>query len=427
MSAFRSLFTGSSGLQAHGDALGIVGDNIANVSTTGFKASRAGFADLLGGYAANGQRVGQGVQMAGPEALFGQGGLMQTGRGLDLSLEGNGFFIVNGNHRGAEGSYYTRDGRFGFDDEGFLVNTGGLRLQGYSIDPQTGVASSALSDLQLNPNSPPRATETVDMAVNLDASAPVLAPFDPTDPSGTSNFSTSVTVYDSLGRPHRADAYYRHQGGGTWEWHVMVDGAEVTAGTPGTPSEIASGTLSFDTDGALTNETTTSSSADFVGATAGQVITFDFGTSIAEGGTGLAGTTQFGSPSNVISLAQDGFAAGSLTDVRVGQDGVVSAIYSNGQQRALAQIGVASFAAESGLVRAGGQLFSASPASGEARVGTAASGGRGSIAAGFLEGSNVDIGNELVTMIAYQRAFQANARTVSTADEMLAEIANLKR
>jgi flagellar hook protein FlgE len=407
MAIWSSLLTGSSGLSAYGDAIGIVGDNIANVSTTGYRGSRAGFRDLLGGFGANGQRLGAGVQMSGAEVLYGQGSLLGTGRSLDMAINGNGFYVVEGQNRGIQGTYYTRDGRFGFDNEGYVVNSGGLRLQGYGIDPQTGALASGISDLHLDEQSAPAATTMVDMFANLDASAtsPAL-PWDPTDPTNTSNYSSSVTVYDSLGQAHRVDVYFRNNGNGSWEWHAMVDGAELTGGAPGVPTEIAGGTLDFDQNGALINESNNGGTADFLNAQPGQVIDFDFGDSISEGGTGLTGSTQFAAASNVTSVSQDGFEAGTLVDLSIADDGTITALYSNGDSRAVARVALAEFASESGLVRAGNQLFSESNDSGEPLVGAAATGGRGSISAGFLEGSNVDLGGELVTMIAYQRAFR---------------------
>jgi len=207
----------------------------------------------------------------------------------------------------------------------------------------------------------------------------------------------------------------------------MADGGELNGGTPGVATEIASGNLSFNTDGALDTEAVATSNADFLGATPGQAIAFDFGDAIADGGTGLAGTTQFAGPSTVNAAVQDGFGFGSLVDVAVNENGTIEGMFSNGQRRPVARVALATFASEDGLQRAGGQLFRESVASGQALVDAAATGARGSISGGSLEASNVDLTNELVTLIAYQRAFQANVKTVNTADEMLQEVANLKR
>src|SRR5215475_5640278 len=189
MSISTTLFTGASGLEAHSDAISVVGDNIANASTVGFKSSRASFEDALGGAAANGQRLGGGVRMGGPETLFGQGTLQSTGNNLDFAIRGNGFFAVSGDHNGMSSTYYTRDGRFQLDNTGTVVNSDGLKLQGYTIDP-TGKMST-----------PP-------------------AVFDPTSAAtatSTSNYQTSMTAYDSLGNAHRVDLYFRNNGGGQWD------------------------------------------------------------------------------------------------------------------------------------------------------------------------------------------------------------------
>jgi flagellar hook protein FlgE len=427
MSILTSLFTGASGLAAHGDAIGVVGDNIANASTVGFRSSRASFEDVLGGSARSTQRLGVGVRMTGPETQWNAGSLQQTGNSLDLAIRGGGFFAVSGNHQGVTNTYYTRDGRFHKDDQNYLVNGGGLRLQGYTIDP-TGQLSSAPGDLQLGgTSSQPNPTTGVTVAVNLDASETVPPTWNDATPAQTSNFSTSTTVFDSLGEAHRADMYFRKSGTGAWEWYAMVDSGDL-GGTPGTPTRIANGTLGFTADGRLDTETTASSSASFANATPNQVINFDFGDSLTtDSGTGLSGSTQFAKASDVGGIDQDGYGAGTLTDVAISEDGTITGQFSNGQSRDIARVALAHFASDDGLRRTGAQLFEATSASGEASLGAAATGGTGWIAAQAIEGSNVDLGQELVTLIAYQRAFQANARTVSTADEMLSEISNLKR
>ncbi len=429
MSILTSLYTGASGMTAHGDAMSIVGDNISNSSTVGFRGSRASFEDVLGGRMSNGQRLGAGVRMNGPETMFGQGAIQNTGNSLDLAIGGRGFFAVRGAHQGQEGTYLTRDGRFHLDNSGTVVNPAGLRLQGYTVDG-TGKMGSSTGDLVLaGQESPPKPTERVDLTLNLDAGETTpTAPWDPANPAATSSFATSATVYDSLGTPHRVDMYMRAAGGGSWEYHAMVDGGEITGGTAGTPMEIASGTLTFNSDGALDTETGTSPGASFTGASAAQPLTFDFGDSLTtDGGTGLGGTTGFAGPTTVTGIEQDGWASGTLLDVSVADDGVITGRFSNGQTRPVAQVALGMVASDAGLERVGNQLFAATRDSGEMTLAAAATGGRGSVAGGALESSNVDLGNELVTLIAYQRAFQSSARIVSTADEMLAEVANLKR
>ena len=428
MSVWTSLYTGASGLTAHSQAINVVGDNIANVSTVGYKSASANFNDVLGQRTLRGQALGAGVEMGGVNQSFGQGSFMSTGGSLDFSIQGEGFFALSGALDGVQGDYYTRDGRFTLDNEGFLVNQHGLRVQGYDLDP-AGAVQGAPADISLGQTVEPVPTTSIGLEINLDVNDIDLAtPFNPADPDGTSDYSTSIDVFDSLGNSHAVQIFFSNNGGGAWEWHAMVDGGDLTGGTAGTLTEIADGTLGFTTDGLLDTETINSSSASFVGATSPQAFDFDFGDAITtDGGTGLGGTTQYGSPTTVNQLTQDGAAAGELVDVLTADDGTISGVYSNGQTQPLAKVAMAKFQAPSGLFRANDQLWTATQDSGQALIGEPGTGGRGAITQGALEGSNVDLGKELVTLIAYQRAFQANSRTITTADEMLAEINNLKR
>lgn len=427
MSVWTSLYTGSSGLNAHSKALNVVGDNIANVSTVGYKSSSARFNDVLGKRTLGGQSLGAGVEMGNVVQQFGQGTFVHSGGSLDFAISGDGFFAMQGELDGVQGEYYTRDGRFTTDNEGFMVNQHGLRVQGYDLDPN-GEVVGATGDISLGQTVPPTPTNEVNFQLNLDAGEIPTGPFDPLDPGNTSNFSTSVTVYDSLGDSHRVDLYFENTGAGTWDWHAMVDGGELTGGTEGVATEIADGSLGFTTDGALDTEVLNASSADFVGATGSQVVNFEFGDAITtDGGTGLTGSTQYASSSTVEALDQDGMGPGELIDVMTAEDGTVTGVYTNGQTQPLARVAIAMFQAPGSLFRASDQLWSATRESGQVVMGEAGTGGRGAVSQGSLEGSNVDLGAELVTLIAYQRAFQANARTISTADEMLSEIANLKR
>ncbi|HUJ57869.1 MAG TPA: flagellar hook protein FlgE [Kofleriaceae bacterium] len=431
MSISNSMYIGISGLEANGDAISVVGDNISNASTIGFKSERASFSDLLGGQL-GAQRLGGGVMMSGTQTMWTQGAITTTGNPLDLAINGGGLFEVAGSANGQTGTFFTRDGQFQLDQNGYIVNQAGMRLQGYTID-SSGATSTTIGDLPVGARqSPPAATTTATMTANLDSNAPVPPAWDPANPSGTSSYNTSETVYDSLGNAHTVQMYFRNAGGGQWEWHAMVDGGDLTGGTKGTPTEIASGTLTFNSSGALQAQTTTASSASFVNATPNQAIAFEFGDDIASGGTGLAGTTQFsgnaaGTDSAVTGVDIDGHASGNLTSVQVGADGTVTGIFDNGDKRAIAQVAIASFANEDGLVRAGNGLMTESQDSGQAIVGAPGSGARGSITAGALEASNVDIGTELVTLINYQRAFEANSKTITTADQMLQDVNNLKQ
>jgi flagellar hook protein FlgE len=426
MTITNSLYIGISGLQAHGEAISVVGDNIANASTIGYKHDRASFSDVLGGEL-NSQRMGGGVRLGGTQTLWDQGSITQTGNPLDLAISGGGLFTVKGSHGGQTGQYYTRDGRFQIDSQGFVTNQEGLRLQGFTIN-SAGTRALAAGDLPLGASqSPPVPTANASMKLNLDANAVVPPPFDPANPNTTSNYATSETVFDSLGAAHHVEVYFRAQGAGAWEFHSMVDGGDLTGGTPGTLTEIASGTLAFDTTGALTTQAVTASSANFINATPAQAIAFKFGDDIASGGTGRAGSTQVAAPSSVSGLDIDGRASGKLTSLLVSDDGKIRGVFDNGDRFEIAQVALADFANEEGLSRVGAGLVVETNTSGKPLIDAPGTGSRGSISSGALESSNVDLSNELVTLIAYQRAFQANAKTVTTADEMLTDVNNLKR
>jgi flagellar hook protein FlgE len=426
MSITNSLYIGISGLQAHGDAISVVGDNIANASTIGYKRNRAAFADMLGGEL-NAQRVGGGVRMSATQTMWDQGAVTQTGDPFDLAIRGGGMFMVKGDHGGQTAQYYTRDGRFHLDDQGFVTNQAGLRLQGFAIDGQ-GTRALNATDLPLGARqSPPVPTANASMTLNLDANAPVQPPWDPANPNTTSNYATSETVYDSLGAAHHVEVYFRSQGAGAWEFHAMVDGGDLTGGAPGTLTEIASGNLTFNSAGALTSQAVAASSASFVNATAGQAIAFKFGDDIASGGTGLAGSTQFAAASSVNGLDIDGHSAGKLTSILISDDGKIRGVFDNGDKIELAQVALADFANADGLSRVGDGLVTETATSGKPLIDVPGTGARGSISSGALESSNVDLSTELVTLIAYQRAFEANAKTVTTADEMMTDVNNLKR
>lgn len=415
MSITNSLYIGISGLMAHGDAISVVGDNIANTSTVGFKRARASFSDLLGGEL-GAQRLGGGVRLAGTQTMYDQGAIMQTGNPLDVAISGGGMFVVRGNHAGQTGQFYTRDGRFQLDNEGFMVDARGLRLQGFAIT--NGARATSINDLQLGARqSPPVPTTSAALALNLDASSVAIpGGFDPANAAATTSYATSVRVVDSLGNSHEVALSFTKTATGAWEWHATVDGGELQGGTPGTPTEIANGTLAFAPDGSLASQTTAASSASFVGATPNQAIAFDF-----------AAATQYAAASSVGSADVDGHGSGSLTDLVIDPDGTIQGVFDNGDRIDLAQLALADFANLEGLERAGDGLVTESTASGAALIDIPGTGARGSFVSGALEGSNVDLGTELVTLIAYQRAFQANAKTVTTADEMMADVTNLKR
>ena len=254
--------------------------------------------------------------------------------------------------------------------------------------------------------------------------------FDPSDTDNTANFATTVTVYDSLGNGHSIILAFRKATetatGNTWDWYAVTKAEDSTSGIQETQ---AYGTLSFNTSGALTSEVTTASAFNFTGGpTQGQSIIFDFGTSLAEaGGDGLDGTTQFGAGSGVYALSQDGFPPGSLQGVTTSDGGLLIGTFTNGKRRTLGQVALANFPSIEGLDNKGNMIFAESAASGAVVIGRAGSEGLGTLRSNTLELSNVDIAGEFVRMITAQRGFQANSKVITTSDEVLMELVNLKR
>jgi flagellar hook protein FlgE len=427
MSILNAMYSGVSGLTAEGDALGVIGDNVSNTSTIGFKESRAVFENVLGGAIGDPNAQGAGVRMDKAQQIFAQGTLETTGNATDLALSGDGFLVVAGSVDGTTGNFYTRDGQTTLNKDGTLVNEDGLDVQGYASNGD-GTFSSTLGNITVPTSAlSPKATSAINVTANLDATQTTpAAAWDPTNPAATSNFSTSMKVYDSLGNAHSVDVYFRDEGGGTWSTHAIAQGSEVSGGTAGTNDEIATGTVTFNSSGALQSVAMPPAAVTFNGAGA-QSIAFNFGSPIASGGTGLGGTTQFGSASNVSAQSQDGYASGDLTGVSIDGNGVVNGNYSNGQTIAVAQLAVAKFQSNDGLGKAGHNLWTATNDSGVAAIGAAGTGGRAAVVSGSLEQSNVDIAGQFVDLIAHQRSFQANSKTITTADQMLQDVISMKQ
>jgi flagellar hook protein FlgE len=432
MSLISSLYTGATGLEANSTDLSVIGDNIANANTIGFKQSRAAFQDamsqqMIGAGSALSQ-LGLGTQLEAVQKIITQGALSNTGLATDLAIDGNGFFVVSGAHNGTDGQFYTRAGQFTIDNTGTLVNLEGLHVQGYTANT-AGVVGTTPGDLNFSDSAwPAVATTTVGLKGNLSATTAVpVLPFDPLNPSTTSQASSSVTVYDSLGTAHQADIYFVKTAAGAWDWHAMTDGGGLTAGTAGTPTEVANGTMTFDTSGKLSVMTTTATNFNPLNAVNPQPLTFNFGDPTGTAGTGLLGITQFANGSGMTQTSQDGFAAGSLTHIAIDKDGSVNGTFTNGQARVLGQVATALVKAPDQMDRVGGNLFAVTASSGQATLGAAGSVGRGTILAGALEQSNVDLANEFVRMIAAQRAYQANGKTITTADSLLQELMQIKR
>jgi len=424
------MYTGVSGLRAEGEALGVVGDNIANVNTVGYKRQRAIFQDVLGHSILAGTASampGSGVRVGDVQQMFTQGSLANTGVSTDVALNGDGFLVVAGTVDGITGNFYTRAGQFTIDNQGYLVNSDNMKVQGYAANPDLTL-QAAVTSLKVPTSSlAPRQTQEISITANLDSGA-LPSTFDINSPAN-SQAKTSITVFDSLGESRTLDVYFVKTADNAWEYHVLADGAELAGGTPGTFTEVGTGTLTFDTNGALLDAQTPDLTIDFAGgATPGQVITMDFGDDIAnDGATGLAGTTQFAAASAVSSQSQDGYASGEFSGVAIDGVGLVQGLYTNGQKIAIGQLAVAKFRSNDGLGRAGSGLWIETRDSGTAALGAASTGGRASVSSGALEQSNVDLAEEFVGLIQHQRSYSANSKTITTADEMLQELINIKR
>jgi len=426
MGALSSMSTAIAGLESNGEMLSIIADNIANANTTGFKAARAEFHSLLAedlNSSASGAQLGKGAKVGNITPIFTQGNVTRTDRATDMAINGNGFFVLKSD----VGATYTRDGSFRFDKGGWLVNTTGSKVQAYAATPE-GKITGQLTDVRIPYAAvPAKATTRIEMFTNLDARIPPAQPIDLTRPDETSHYSTTSQIFDSVGNGHAVSVYFNRTSDATWEWHAMVDGADLAGGEKGKPGEIAQGSLTFDSNGRLQSVEQAIVNTNFAnGAIPGQDLKFDFGDPIDDKGTGQKGTTQYGSKNVTFRNVQDGFSAGLLADTIIDGEGLITGVYSNGQNRVLGQIAMARFEATERLMKIGENQYKETADSGIPLIGKAKTSGRGVINPKYLEQSTVDIAKEFVDMIKAQRAFQANAKSITSANEMLEEVINIK-
>jgi flagellar hook protein FlgE len=428
MGILSSLYTGVSGLAAQGEALGVIGDNIANANTVGFKSSRAEFQDIIAKSLKGllgGNQIGRGVKIGAVNPILQQGNVDATEKATDLAISGDGYFSLHG----SDGESYTRDGSFHFDKDGYLVTNDNQRVQGFEADEKGNIVNK-LSDVKF-PRSliPAKATAKVSLDLNLDSRVEVGKVFKLDDPHTTSHYSTGVEVYDSQGNKHLMTMFFTKMADRQWDVHGLVDGKEISGGKPGEWSEVYAGKIGFTVDGKLDTESVSKQAFNFNnGALQNQKITLDFGDSITtKKGKGLTGTKQYGKDSDLITWKQDGSAAGTITNLSFNDEGVLTALYSNGQATDLSQIGLAKFENPEALFKVGNNRFKEARDSGTAAIGKANSSGRGKLFAKSLERSTVDLAMEFVGLIQNQRGFQANAKTITTTDELLNEVIQLKR
>ncbi|MBV1910132.1 MAG: flagellar hook protein FlgE [Kangiellaceae bacterium] len=428
-----SFNTALSGLNAAQSELNVTSNNIANVGTTGFKGSRAEFADIFAtsSFGSSSTAIGNGTLLANVAQQFGQGNLEFTSNTLDLAVSGEGFFILSPSETNAN-NLFTRNGEFGVDNNGFVVNNAGARLQVFPVNADGTVTATSISStipLQLPQTAGvPTTTNLVDIGVNLPANANVLDPnlFDPLQAS-TFTQSTSLTVFDSLGESHVVTAYYIKTGANTWgTYYNTTDDAGATLSV-----DIAGGTAGA--AGQLYNTMSFSNSGVFTGSVPDPIATtaIDYGNGSNSTGTltfnyAGNGTTQFSSPFTVNVLEQNGFPIGRLTGVEISDTGVVRANFSNGQSTALGKIALARFQNAQGLSQIGNNSWEDTTSSGTPLVGEAVTSSFGQIRSGAIEVSNVDLTAELVNLISAQRNFQANAKAIETNNTITQAIINIR-
>lgn len=417
----RSMFAGVSGLRNHQTRMDVIGNNIANVNTIGYKKARVTFQDILsqnirgassptatrGG--TNPMQVGLGMTINTIDTIHTQGSSETTGKVTDMMVDGDGFFIVgDGTNR-----FYTRAGNFDFDAVGNLINTSGLLVQGWMADSQGNIDTTvAISGIKIpkGQSIQPKATENATFVNNLDAGTPQ---YDNTVTPPVGVVATTLEIYDSLGNAYNLPIEFRKTANSN-EWSVVVDPQGTF--TAATLAVTTTSNLIFDGNGNYKAGDLTIDLTNFTNGANDQSIKVD-----------LTKITQYAGESNVEPNFQDGYASGVLNGYAIDSSGVITGQFSNGLTKQLAQVALANFNNPAGLMKVGGNLFTQSNNSGNAQIGAAGTGGRGEISPGKLEMSNVDLSQEFTDMIITQRGFQANSRIITVSDEMLQELVNLKR
>ncbi len=412
-----SLFAGISGLNVNSKALTVIGDNIANVNTTAFKSSRSSFANILsqslGG--SGGSEIGRGVQFWGTSPMWSQGSIENTASPTDMAINGAGFFLLRDN---TNAEYYTRAGDFTFDRDGFLVNPDGLFVQGYevtSIATDGTFTTGSITDINVpgQSTSPPRESSEFTIDVNLNAGAADL-----------STYSTTIIVYESLGNAIPLTLTFEKQAANDWDVTPSVP-----AGTLGVGGSCTIDVTNFTFDGATGQlniaapdpEITISGLAS---GAADLTLTWDL---FDAAGAVHGDLTQYAAPNMTTFQTQDGYPSGVLRGVQIDDAGVVTGAYSNGQLTPLYQVVLADFPNYYGLSKMGKNMYAESRDSGQPMTGPPQTARLGSISPNAIEMSNVDLAQEFVKMITTQRAFQANSRVITTSDDILSELINIKR
>ncbi|MCB9029989.1 MAG: flagellar hook protein FlgE [Deltaproteobacteria bacterium] len=417
-----SLLISATGLDAHGQALTIIGNNVANVNTNAFKRSRSEFENLLAeadGQTGSIESPGNGAKVQNVRTIHVNGPIEPTGRPLDAAVEGEGFFVVGS----TTDQFYTRAGSFTLDPSGILVNVEGKNVLGYSV--VNGQPSTTLGTLNLLEfDAEAEATTAATMVGNLDATSQALAV--PNNPqtfqelNQASNFISSFEVIDSLGTSHTIVMAYTKTANNSWTAQSYINGADVTGGTEDVPFLLGTTTLDYDTNGNLLDASVANATLNVTppylnGSTAGN---FDIS---------LTGFTQYAAPSAVSSVTQDGVQVGSVINYDIQEDGNIVAVLDNGTRATIGAIALATFPNKDGLRAIGNNLYNVSDTTGTPDIGLPDTARRGRIKGAALERSTVDLSTEFTEMIIYQRGYQANSRMFSSAERLISETLNLLR
>ena len=414
---------GLSGLSAASTNLDVIGNNVANVNTAGFKQSQAQFTDIFANSlsVSGSSQVGIGARVSTIAQSFTQGNISPTSNPLDIAINGQGFYRMD------EGGVisYSRNGQFHVDGNGFLTNANGANLTGYTADANGNIDASKPTNLKLTTSDlAPQATSTFEMGFNLssDATVPAITPFSTTN-LDTFNWQTSGVIVDSLGNEHVLATFFQKSAANTWNVYATVDGKVDAAGLPDgvTSGGAASQALTFDGTGALLSPAapiTVEVNWGTINPTLGAVSPLSFSLDLTK-------ATQYGAGFGQNSISQDGFTSGRLAGFTTAADGVIQGSYTNGQTRTLGQIVLANFINPQGLNPVGDGLWVETPNSGQPVVGPPKTGTLGALQASAVEDANVDLTTELVKMITAQRMYQANAKSIETQDAVLQTLVNL--
>ncbi len=414
-----SFNTALSGLNANSNALNVVGNNIANANTIGFRSSTITFADIFAnssGARLNGAGlslgIGDGVRTSSVQTNFSQGSFNESNSPIHAAIQGNGFFVA----RNSEGNLnYTRAGDFVINNQGFVITPTGSQVQGYSATNGVITPGSALTSLRIpiGQTLAPQVTTNATMRINLNSGSATGA-----------NFHSTMQVYDSRGTARTMDMTFTRLADGSFDMTATIDGNPAQLSENGNAPTASPVNFTFDSNGVLTSPTSLSVVPDQtqLGGAALPAIAINLRETNADGSPGAFNLTSYSRPSAVSATTQDGFPAGELNGASVDPNGVIFAVFSNGQSRPIGQYALATFNSEEGLSRLGGNMFAETLASNQATIGAPGSGGRGLIAGGYLEQSNVNITNEFVKLIEAQRGFQANSRVITTLNQTFQDL-----